>query len=456
MEDLEKRKQVYGICGECNEPGTGEKWCQPCNAKRFKDNFKNWTSGNKNIDEFIQHSQLNALCYGKCLEWIPYEKFQNITYIAKGGFGKVYLAEWPEGHTDYWDIENQKWRRCDEDKYALKSLNNSSGISSDFFNEIKSHLQIHLLDIITCYGITQDPNTKEYMMVLEYCKDGNLRNYLNKSEEYIGYRTKLSKLQRIARGLSDIHIAGKVHKDFHSGNILFSDYIPYICDLGMSRPANKQAVKREGICGVLPYMAPEVIRGHQYTQAADIYSFGIIMNELLSEEIPYNDIPHDEFLAIKICKGQRPEISKDAPKLLADLITRCWDAKIENRPTAKELYQTLLKWFRDSKNSENNQNIEIFLQIKECDEIREKKFNNRSNEDRSKNIQTHPQAIYTSRHLNFKNLPEPVNSSTFQFNSDANYDIQSTAANPISACLDVQLSELELNEICQDCENNIE
>ncbi|RGB42792.1 kinase-like domain-containing protein [Rhizophagus diaphanus] len=163
------------------------------------------------------------------------------------------------------------------------------------------------------------------MMVLEYCKDGNLRNYLNKSEEYIGYRTKLNKLQRIARGLSDIHIAGKVHKDFHSGNILFSEFIPYICDLGMSRPANKQAVKREGICGVLPYMAPEVIRGHQYTKAADIYSFGIIMNELLSEEIPYDDIPHDEFLAIKICKGQRPEISKDVPKLLADLITRCWE-----------------------------------------------------------------------------------------------------------------------------------
>ncbi|PKY59171.1 hypothetical protein RhiirA4_481696, partial [Rhizophagus irregularis] len=43
MEDLEKRKQVYGICRECNEPGTGENWCQPCNAKRFKDNFKNWT-----------------------------------------------------------------------------------------------------------------------------------------------------------------------------------------------------------------------------------------------------------------------------------------------------------------------------------------------------------------------------------------------------------------------------
>ena len=58
MEDLEKRKEAYGICGECNEPGKGEGWCRDCNAKRFRD-FKNWASGNKNIDEFIQYSQLN-------------------------------------------------------------------------------------------------------------------------------------------------------------------------------------------------------------------------------------------------------------------------------------------------------------------------------------------------------------------------------------------------------------
>ncbi|CAB5388482.1 unnamed protein product [Rhizophagus irregularis] len=132
--DLEKRKQAYGICGECKEPGTGWKWCQSCNAKRLKDNFKNWTSGNKDIDEFIQQSQLNAVYYKKYLEWIPFEKFQNITYIAEGGF--------------------------------------------DFLNEIKSHLQIYHLDIVQCFGITQDPNNKE--------------------------------------GLLDIHNAEKVHKDFHS------------------------------------------------------------------------------------------------------------------------------------------------------------------------------------------------------------------------------------------------
>ncbi|POG62879.1 kinase-like domain-containing protein [Rhizophagus irregularis DAOM 181602=DAOM 197198] len=450
IEDVEKRIQAYGICGECKEPGTGWKWCQPCNAKRFKDNFKNWTSGNKDIDEFIQQSQLNAVHHKKYLEWIPFGKFQNINYIAKGGFGKIYTAEWPEGDIEYWDIKNQKWYRSPHDKYVLKSLNNFSDICSDFLDEI------HFYDIVQCYGITQNPNNKEYMIVLFYCNGGNLRNYLNKSKHYINYKSKIDKLQQIARGLLDIHNAEKVHKDFHSGNILLDNHCPFISDLGMCQPANiKQTVKEEGIYGVLPYMAPEVLRGQQYTKTADIYSLGIIMKEFLSEEIPFNDIPHNEFLAIKICKGIRPTISKDIPKLLADLIIKCWDAEIKNRPTIKELYQILTKWNEEKDNSET----EIYLQLEGCDKTREEKFKNRSNEDKYKSFQTHPQAIYTSRLLNFKNLPKPVNSSdlpSFQFSSDTSYTAQSTSENLISECLDVQLSELELNDIYQDDEHNIE
>ncbi|PKY60231.1 hypothetical protein RhiirA4_483716 [Rhizophagus irregularis] len=87
-----------------------------------------------------------------------------------------------------------------------------------------------------------------------------------------------------------------------------------------------------------------------------------------------------------------------------------------------------------------NQNSEIYFQIKECDKIRKEKFKNRPNEDKSKSFQTHPQAFYiTSRLLNFKKLPKPVNSSdlsSFQFSSDTNYTAQSTSANPISECLD--------------------
>jgi serine/threonine protein kinase len=231
------------------------------------------------------------------------------------------------------------------------------------------------------------------MMVLEYCEDGNLRNFYFKKELF--YVSKIYKLKQIASGLLDIHGAGKVHKDFHSGNILFKGY-PLISDLGMCQPANNEK-QNKGIYGVLPYMAPEVLQGYHYTKASDIYSFGIIMNEYMSEETPFNNIPHDYALAIEICKGLRPNIFEYTPKLLVDLIVKCWDAKTENRPTAKELYQKLKELDNERYNS----------QMKKYDD---KIQLNRSSEKITSNIQTHPQAIYTSRLLNFKNLPEPVNS----------------------------------------------
>ncbi|RGB26902.1 kinase-like domain-containing protein [Rhizophagus diaphanus] len=375
--------------------------------KRKQDNFKNWTSGNKDIDEFIQQSQINAVYYLRYLEWIPFENFKNVTYITRGGFGKIYSADWPEGYIQYWNIENQKWKR-NSMKVALKSLDNSSCISTELLNEIKTHLQIYIWYVIQCYGITQDPNTKDYMMVLEYCKYGNLRNYYLNNES--NYRLKIRNLIRIISGLLDIHNAGKVHKDFHSGNILYSGSFPYISDLGMCQPANKSA-KQEGIYGVLPYMAPEVLRGYQYTKASDIYSFGIIMNECISEETPYNNIPHDYALAIEICKGLRPNIFKYTPKLFADLIAKCLDVKAENRPTAKELCQKLCELFYY-----NYDDDDINSQINEYDDK-------------------------VSRLLNFKNLPEPVNS-----------DVTKTTLH--SECFDCQLDELDLNEINQDEEKN--
>ncbi|GBC06428.1 hypothetical protein RclHR1_06820007 [Rhizophagus clarus] len=431
MKDLEKRKEVYGICGECNEPGTGLDWCQPCNAKRFRENFKNWTSGNKDIDELIQYSQLNSLHYTKCLEWIPFEHFKKVTYITSGGFGKIYSAEWPEGFLGCWNIEKQKWYRYTDCKVALKSLDNSSIINTDFLNEIKSHLQIYLWNIIYCYGITQDPSTKDYMMVFQYCQNGNLRNfYLNKPEEDI---LKLNYLLRIANGLLNIHNAGKIHKDFHIGNILVGDTI-LISDLGMCQSENKNDdEKSEEIYGVLPYMAPEVLRGNQYTKAADIYSFGIMMNEYFSDEIPFNDTPHDYILATEICKGLRPKISEGTPQFLEELIIKCWDNNAENRPTAEVVFLTLKKW-----DEMRHKDGEIRSQIEKYEEIRINRLKTRLNSSNSASITTHPQAIYTSRLLNFKDLPEPVNSSA--------------STNPISECFDVQLSELDLNEINQ--ENN--
>src|SRR4051812_12401192 len=59
-EELKKLYKKNGLCEECKQPNTGDKWCQSCNSKRFQQNFKNWTSGNNEVDKFIQKIQLKT------------------------------------------------------------------------------------------------------------------------------------------------------------------------------------------------------------------------------------------------------------------------------------------------------------------------------------------------------------------------------------------------------------
>ena len=134
-EELRERYKKHGLCEECNQPNTSYKWCQSCNSKHFQQDFNKWTSGNKEIDEFIQKFQLNATCHQEVLEWIPYEKFKDVKYLAKGGFGTVHKAEWIDGYIQKWDINQTKWRRLATD-IVLKCLNNSQNLTTDFLQEV--------------------------------------------------------------------------------------------------------------------------------------------------------------------------------------------------------------------------------------------------------------------------------------------------------------------------------
>ena len=100
----------------------------------FQHNFLNWTSGNNFIDKFIQKSQLNASFTNQILEWIPYNRLENIEYIDKGGFGTIYKANWIDGLILYYD-EN-KWIRSNEKIVILKSFDKSSNLNEEFLNEV--------------------------------------------------------------------------------------------------------------------------------------------------------------------------------------------------------------------------------------------------------------------------------------------------------------------------------
>ena len=199
---------------------------------------------------------------------------------------------------------------------------------------------ISSLYIVKLYGITQDPETKNYMMVLDYADHGSLRNYLDTNYDKLSWFQKFYNLWNIAYGLRGIHENELIHRDLHIGNILSFYDGPRITDMGLCKPADYNKLENasnNNIYGVLPYIAPEILRGQNYTKAADVYSFGIIMYEVFSGLPPYHDVSHDKSLALKICLGLRPRFNIKVPQLIVHLIKRCLDANPLNRPTAFEV-----------------------------------------------------------------------------------------------------------------------
>jgi serine/threonine protein kinase len=244
------------------------------------------------------------------------------------------------------------------------------------------------------------------MMVMQYADNGNLRQHLNNSFNSMKWNEKLLILYKIANGLNDIHKKGLIHHDFHCGNILnYVNKTIFIGDLGLCQPANVKPSqdKNKKIFGVLPYVAPEVLRGKEYTQESDIYGFGIIAYEICTGLPPYHDIAHDNLLAINICQGLRPKSNYKIPQLILDIIKQCWDADPLKRPKASKLYKLYSKLYY-------NNGFEIKKQVKVAKKINEKLTSSSlTYTGITLSYTTNPQAVYTSRLLDFKNLPEPKN-----------------------------------------------
>jgi serine/threonine protein kinase len=258
------------------------------------------------------------------------------------------------------------------------------------------------------YGLTKDPETEEFMMILQFAGRGNLRNNLSNNFKNILWKHKISLLWLSLIDLRKLHKSGFLHKDFHSGNILMLDnFNSYISDFGLSGPANEEKSDDKVVYGVLPYIAPEVLYGEPYTTSADIYGFGVVMAEISSGKPPFYDKKHDHSLALDICNGLRPEFGQGTPEFYKKLAYKCTNANSNERPAAEELENILRFWYNCIEGSEE-----------ECFGYKGKKIRE-AFEEADKEISIIPtsysknsDAIYTSRAFTFSDLlPKPVNSS---------------------------------------------
>ncbi|RHZ65768.1 hypothetical protein Glove_311g24 [Diversispora epigaea] len=388
--------------------------CNSCTIEHFSREFGNWSSENVEIDKFIQESQINN-GYDRNdqykLQWIQYDKFQDIKHIADGGHGSVHSAMLKNGIKWYWNFNKQHWEYCYADnKFALKEINDSRNDISEFLKEIKNIMIVkHFHYITKCIGISKNPSSENYIIVMELYDD-SLHKFITKNFMNLRWKTKIDLLYDIVIGLGRLHTEKLVHRDLHSGNILTNDYshlnlyAASITDLGLCSLVSELILlsdkKSNNIYGSIPYIPPEVLRGSAFTKEGDIYSFGGIMYEIATGKRPFYDRAHDTRLIIDICNGLRPKIPDIMlnwmPQCYSDFMYKCWNDDPSERPTDNELRDT----FWDLVDKFNNEIEDYILQqFKIADENQEKTIKSQKQESSLSSSISHPQSCYISRSI---------------------------------------------------------
>ena len=226
------------------------------------------------------------------------------------------------------------------------------------------------------------------MLVLQYAPNGDLRHYLRDHFTEITWKRRLFMLNSLANNISAIHNAGFTHYDLHPGNVLIiSEIEPVISDFGLAR--HRSDALDSKVYGVMPYVAPEVLKQQLYSEAADIYAFSMLMWEICSGKRPFSKEDHDAILSDKICQGLRPEIAECTPKCFTEVMKLCWDEDPTKRPTSTDLYKTFYSWL-------NEPTVDVQQQFEAAEKHRQKTA---KYYDAMEANQNNPGAIYYSRLL---------------------------------------------------------
>ncbi|CAG8505845.1 2281_t:CDS:2, partial [Acaulospora colombiana] len=321
-------------------------------SRRFKNDFPKWTSGNKMIDNFIKEIQLFAESEVNYLEWISYDRFKEVKFICNGTYASLSLATWLDGPRNLSDKQNKKLKRDFRKKVVLRQLYDSENISEVYLSELNKYYKKISWNnsIMPVYGVSKDPKTKNFIIVYEHAEHGDLNNYLQENSANMGWPLKLALACDISKSLKTLHGCNLIHKDIHSGNILIlKDGSTALTDFGLCKHVDAENRKLDvgQVEGVLPFIAPEVIRAQKYSKQSDIYSFSIVMWEITTGgKRPLCDRSHDVELASEILEGKRPDPVPGTPPCWVELMEQCWNDDPDKRPDADAVHRTLCDWLK--------------------------------------------------------------------------------------------------------------
>ncbi|GBC01816.1 hypothetical protein RclHR1_04340013 [Rhizophagus clarus] len=280
------------------------------------------------------------------INYFEYDEFINMEKVGEGAFGIVKRADWKSG----------------EIKVALKVLTRNSAVDEHnmkkFLKELNNLRKVCFHpNINQFFGITKEPVSNNYMMVLQYANQGNLREYLMSRFNSLQWSDKVQLALDITRGLKCLHSRKIIHRDLHAKNILVHKDRPMIADLGLSKQLNVDITSSSTVYGMPAYVDPQCYKSDNYIRdkKSDIYSLGVLLWEITSGCPPFSKSPIHT-LNIKIANGLREQPVVNTPLPYVNLYKKCWNDDPDLRPTVDEVFEALERMSsRDNTINVNNE-----------------------------------------------------------------------------------------------------
>ncbi|KAG8044614.1 hypothetical protein GUJ93_ZPchr0152g29213 [Zizania palustris] len=204
----------------------------------------------------------------------------------------------------------------------------------EFLQEIMILKSVDHENIVRFYGACT--KHRKYLIVTEYMPGGNLYDFLHNKNNTLELPVILRIAIGISKGMDYLHQNNIIHRDLKTANLLIgSGQVVKIADFGVSRHRPQEG-DMTAETGTYRWMAPEVINHKPYDHKADVFSFAIVLWELVTSKIPYENLTPLQ-AALGVRQGMRPEIPAKVHSRLSKLIKRCWDENPRVRPFFSEI-----------------------------------------------------------------------------------------------------------------------
>ncbi|KAI5067994.1 hypothetical protein GOP47_0016339 [Adiantum capillus-veneris] len=272
------------------------------------------------------------------LQIIRHCDLEELRELGSGTFGTVYHG---------------KWRGTD---VAIKRIKSScftgrpserERLIADFWREACLLGQLHHPNVVAFYGVVPDGPGGTLATVTEYMVNGSLKQALQKKDRTLDRRKRLLIAMDVAFGMEYLHGRNVVHFDIKCENLLVNlrDLQRPICkvgDLGLSK-VKQQTMVSGGVRGTLPWMAPELLNGSSslVSEKVDVFSFGIVLWELLTGEEPYASMHYGAIIGGIVSNTLRPPVPRWCDSAYRSLMERCWSADPSERPTFSDIARSL-------------------------------------------------------------------------------------------------------------------